>query len=118
MKAFYTPEHIAPIMDEIRRTWKPTGSKAAREYLHCEALLQKRGGRDFMAIRIPERGGFYYTGPAARQLIKELAEWTKAAETEPGELDRWLYQEEQRIMEAIRAALIDEYSDKGPARID
>lgn len=118
MKAFYTPEHIAPIMDEIRRGWKPTGSKAAREYLHCEALLQKRGGRDFMAIRTPEKGGFYYTGPAARQLMKELAEWTKAAETEPGELDAWSYQEERRIMEAIRAALIDEYGTRARAGID
>ena len=109
MKAFYTPEHIAPIMDEIRRTWKPTGSKAAREYLNCKALLQRRGGRDFMAIRAPEAGSFYYSGPAMKALLKDLTEWTEAAETEPGELDAWMYHEERRIMEAVRAALIEEY---------
>ena len=112
MKAFYTPEHIAPILEEIRNEWKPETAPEVLAALNCEALLNRKRSRDYMAIRTPEKGGFYYTGKAARHLLRELAAWTEAAETEPGELDGWMYAEERRIMEAVRAALIEEYGRK------
>ena len=113
MKAFYAPEYIKPVLDEIRILYKPTGSPAAFKALRCKAILQKRTGRDCIAIREPDEGGFYYSGPAMRELLKAAQEWSEAAETEPGELESWLYQEERRIMEAVRQALINEYGNEG-----
>lgn len=112
MKAFYTPEHIAPILAEIRAFYTPVNNPAALAALDCIALLQKNRSREYKAIRTPEKGGFYHSSRATKELFGELAAWTEAAETEPGELDDWRHAEERRIMEAIRAALIEEYGTR------
>lgn len=109
MRDFATLESITPILEEIRTRYTADRHPVILKSLNCIALLKSRTTRDALAIRTPENGGFYYSGPAARALLKELKSWTEAAETEPGELDAWLYREESRIMEAIRSALIKEY---------
>lgn len=109
MKTFATPEYIKPIIDEIKANYTPENSPATLAALDCVALLHKIGSRDYMAIRTPEKGGFYYHGKATKALFSDIEAWKEAAETEPGELDRWMYAEERRAMEAVRAALIDEY---------
>ena len=106
MKNFTTPEYITPIIEEIKTIYKPAGGPEALRALNCLALLQQRRGRAYMAIRTPEAGAFFYYGKAARKVYAELESWTAAAETEPGELDRWRWAEENRIQEAIREALI------------
>lgn len=109
MKDFTTPAYIAPIMDEIRTLYKPITDRATCTCLDCIVLLQKRNSRDAYAVRTPDKGAFYYSGPAVKHLFKQIDEWTQAAETEPGELDRWQWYEHQQIQEAIRAGLIEKY---------
>ena len=111
MRRFDTPENIAPIFAEIKAFYTPVNNPAALVALDCVALLQKNRTRNYMAVRTPERGGFYYHSRVTLELFKELDAWTQAAETEPGELDAWRYQEEHRIMEAVRAGLIREYAN-------
>jgi hypothetical protein len=109
MKTFATSAYIAPILEEIRTNYKPENSPATLAALDCVALLHKIGSRDYMAIRTPEKGGFYYHSKATKVLFADIEAWKEAAETEPGELDGWMYAEERRAMEEVRAALIDEY---------
>lgn len=109
MKTFATPEYIKPIIDEIKANYTPENSPATLAALDCVALLHKIGSRDYMAIRTPEKGGFYYHSKVTKALFSDIEAWKEAAETEPGELDGWMYAEERRAMEAVRAALIDEY---------
>lgn len=109
MKTFATPEYIKPIIDEIKANYTPENSPATLAALDCVALLHKIGSRDYMAIRTPGKGGFYYHSKATKALFAKMEAWKEAAETEAGELDGWMYAEERRVMETIRAALIDEY---------
>ena len=109
MKTFTAPAYLAPIMEEIRTIYKPITDETTRACLNCVVLLQKKTSRDALAVREPSKGAFYYSGPAARDLFRQLDEWTAAAETEPAELDQWKWREQSRIMEAIRAGLIEEY---------
>lgn len=111
MKTFATPEYIKPIIDEIKANYTPENSPATLAALDCVALLHKIGSRDYMAIRTPEKGGFYYHSKATKVLFSNIEAWKEAAETEPGELDKWFYNEEKRILDAIRVALIDEYGN-------
>lgn len=108
MKDFTTPEYITPVINEIFENYKPIrGNSAALKSLNAIGLLKKKKGREYIAIRTPGAGGFYYfSGKAIKALLKELDSWTAAAETEPGELDTWKYREENRIQEAIRAGII------------
>ena len=111
MKRFYTAEYIEPVISEIKTLYKPVYSQKVLKALDCKVLLQKRNARDSIAVRTPDKGGFnYYSGNAIKALFKDLAAWKQAAETYQGELDAWSYQEERRIMEAIRNALIREYA--------
>ena len=109
MKTFTAPAYLAPIMEEIRTIYKPITDPTICNCLNCVVLLQKKASRDALAVREPSKGAFYYSGPAARDLFRQLDEWTEAAETEPAELDRWKWYEQKNIMEAIRTALIEEY---------
>ena len=109
MKDFTAAEYIRPIVEEIKERYTPDYTPAALEMLNCIVVLKRIRSRDALAIRTPDKGGFYYSGPAARKVYKALADYAAAAETEPGELDRWTWEEHKRIQEAIRAALIQEY---------
>lgn len=109
MKRFDTAAYIAPILDEIRSIYKPVYTPEALNALDCIVLLQKRKGRDCYALRTPNKGAFYYYGESMKNLFSEIASYAEAAETTAGELDGWMYAEERRAMEAVRAALIDEY---------
>lgn len=109
MKDFTTPEYITPIIEEIKTEYSPEYSPAALSALDCIVILNKKRSRNSLAIRTPDKGGFYYSSPATRKVYKALAEYAAAAETEPGELDRYTWEEHKRIQEAIRAALIKEY---------
>lgn len=109
MKRFDTAAYIAPILDEIRSIYKPVYTPEALNALDCIVLLQKRKGRDCYALRTPDKGAFYYYGESMKNLFSEIAQFAEAAETTAGELDGWMYAEERRAMEAVRAALIDEY---------
>lgn len=109
MKDFTTPEYINPIIEEIKTEYSPEYSPAALKALDCIVILNKKRSRNSLAIRTPDKGGFYYSSPATHKVYKALAEYAAAAETEPGELDRWTWKEHTRIQEAIRAALIQEY---------
>jgi len=109
MKDFTTPEYITPIIEEIKTEYIPDYSPAALSALDCIVILNKKRSRNSLAIRTPDKGGFYYSSPATRKIYKALAEYAAAAETEPGELDRYTWNEHKRIQEAIRAALIQEY---------
>lgn len=109
MKDFTTPEYIAPIIEEIKTEYSPEYSPAALRALDCIVILNKKRSRNSLAIRTPDKGGFYYSSPATRKVYKAVADYAAAAETEPGELDQWTWKEHTRIQEAIRAALIKEY---------
>ena len=113
MKRFDTAAYIAPILDEIRSIYRPVYTPEALNALDCIVILQKRKSNDCLVIRTPDKGSFYYTGngrsEAVKKLFSEIASFAEAAETEPRELDGWMYAEERRAMEAVRTALIDEY---------
>ena len=109
MKDFTTLEYITPIIEEIKAAYTPEYSPAVLSALDCIVILNKKRSRNSLAIRTPDKGGFYYSSPATRKVYKALAEYAASAETEPGELDRWTWKEHTRIQEAIRAALIKEY---------
>lgn len=113
MKRFDTAAYIAPILDEIRSIYRPVYTPEALHALDCIVILQKRKNNDCLVIRTPDKGSFYYTGngrsEAVKNLFSEIASYAEAAETTAGELDGWMYAEERRAMEAVRAALIDEY---------
>ena len=109
MKDFTTPEYITPIIQEIKATYTPEYHQSVLNALRCIVVLNKNGSRDALAIRTPAEGAFYITNRATRKVYAELKAWKEAAETEPGELDRWKYNEEFRIMETVRVALIAEY---------
>ena len=110
MKTFTTPDYINPIIEEIKTTYTASYSPATLAALDCIALLKKNKSRDALALRTSDRCFYYSEGPAIRALYKTVAEWTKAAETYPGELDLWEVREHKRIQEAIRAALIETYT--------
>ena len=110
MKTFTTPEYITPIIEEIKTTHTASYSPATLAALNCIVLLKKNRSRDALALRTPKKGGFFYWSETVKALYKDLESWTQAAETEPGELDRYMYTEHKRIQEAIRAALIETYS--------
>lgn len=109
MKDFTTPEYIIPIIEEIKTAYTPEYSPAALKALNCIVILNKNRSRDCIALRTPDKGGFYYSSPATSKVYKALTNYAAAAETEPGELDRYIFEEHKRIQEAIRAALIQEY---------
>ena len=99
--------NIDPVINEIFDTYTiETSNQAALESLHCIAILQSKKSRDCIALRTPEKGGFYYSGPAARELFKKVSSFVEAAETYPGELHYYGQKERREIMEAIRAGLI------------
>lgn len=110
MKSFTTPEYINPILEEIRRSYTPQYNKKSLAALDCVVLLQKRKGRDCIALRTPNKGAFYYYSDTVKSLFSEVRSYAEAAETYAGELDTWRFQEQQRIMEAVRAALLEEYT--------
>ena len=111
MKRFDTAAHIAPVLNEIKALYTPEYGGTVLKALDCVVVLNKRHTRDAIAVRTPDKGSFnYYSGNAIKALFKDLAAWKRAAETYQGELDAWSYQEERRIMEAIRTALIKEYA--------
>lgn len=109
MKDFTTPEYINPILAEIRALYTPIIDKAVNAALNCDMLLQSNHTRNAYTIRAGESFYYYSTSAATKALYKELSEYAKAAETEPGELDTWTYYEEKRIQNAIRDAIIKEY---------
>lgn len=109
MKRFDTPAYIKPIIDEIRGRYKPVTDKQLLNYFHCELILDNPKTREFIAVREADKT-FYYYSSSTRALLATVDDWKRAAETYTGELDRWFYQEERRIMEAIKAALIAEYT--------
>lgn len=109
MKDFTTKEYIKPIIDEIKRKYTPAkASKAALDCLHCIAILKRNGTRECIALRPGEPFFIWQHIETVKELYSTLQSWTEAAETEPGELDAWMYREEDRIQAAIRDALIYE----------
>jgi len=109
MKDFTTSEFLNPILTEIKAFYTPIIDKTVNAALNCDMLLQSNHTRNAYIIRTGESFYYYSTSPATKTLYKELDEYTKAAETEPGELDAWKYAEEKRIQNAIRDAIIKEY---------
>ena len=109
MKDFTTPEYIKPVISEIFNDYKVESTHPATlKALDCIAVLQQKKGRGCIAIRTPEKGGFnYYGHPAINHLLKEIDLFSEMVETYPGQLDNWTYQEERRIMEAIRHGIIE-----------
>ena len=111
MKSFTTPEYIGPIIDEIGRNYTPITDAAALKSLDCVVLLQKKKSRDCIAVRTPDKGTFIYcSSHQARRILSDLDAWAEAAETYTGELDGWKWNEQKRIMEAIRKAIIESYT--------
>lgn len=112
MKSFATPKYITPVLEEIKARYTPEYSPATLAALNCAVLLKRNRTREYIAIRENDRS-FYYSdngrSAAMKALFADLKAWTEAAETYAGELDGWSYQEERRIMEAVRDALIKEY---------
>lgn len=106
MKKFYTPEYIAPIIDEIKSKFEPETRPEVLKALNAKLLLKNKKSNDYRVIR---ETCFFYYGEATRKLYKELDTWTEAAETEPGELDTWKYKEQDRIQEATRKAILNEF---------
>ena len=109
MKDYTTPEFINPILNEIKALYTPIIDKTVNAALNCDLLMQSNHTRNAYIIRAGAPFYYYSTSPATKALYKELDEYTKAAETEPGELDTWKYAEEKRIQNAIRDAIIKEY---------
>lgn len=107
MKDFTKEKYIKPITDEIKRKYSPVkASKAALDCLHCIAIIKRNGTREYIALRPGEPFFIWEHIETVKELYKALQSWTEAAETEPGELDSWMYREEDRIQAAIRDALI------------
>lgn len=108
MKAFYTPEHITPIIAEINAFYKPITDRVVMRALNCDLLLQSNTTRNAYTVRAGQP--FYYNRGAVKELMQEVRDYAKTAETEPGELDDWTWNEQNRIMCAIRDALLKKYT--------
>ena len=108
MKDFTTPEYITPIIAEISALYTPVINPAVNKALNCNMLLQHNHSRNALVIR--ENETFYYSRGAARELLQEVKSYAETAETYPGELDRWTWDEETRIMSAVRDAIINKYA--------
>ena len=105
---YTAPAYIEPITAEILNNYSIINDETARRCLDCIAILQHKHSRNALILRAG--AAFYYTGNGKSEAIKalytDLNDYTRAAETEPGDLDKWKYNEQQRIQDAIRDNLI------------
>ena len=109
MRDFTTPDYIRPVICEIFTDYEPENTHPATlKALDCIAILKQKNGRGCIAIRTPDKGAFnYYCHPAINNLLKAVSDFAETVETHPGQLHEWEYQEERRIMEAIRKGIIE-----------
>lgn len=111
MKDFTTPEYITPIIEEIKARFYPVTDNCVKAALNCDLLMQNRRSRDAFCVRAKQP--FYYfssSNGAMQRVYEKIKEYTEYAETEPGELHKWQYNEEKRVQHAIRDALLTLYA--------
>lgn len=110
MKEFTTPEYITPIIGEINAFYTPIIDKTVNAALNCNMLLQSNHTKNALVIRAGQPFYYYAGSPTTKELYRELKSYAEAAETYPGELDRWMWDEKTRIQNAIRDAILAKYA--------
>lgn len=108
MKDFTTADYINPIIGYFKAFYTPVKDKKILEALNCTVLLKKNRVNEYKAIRAKQP--LYTYNPAVKELYAEIADYAEYASTEPGELDEWMYNEEERVQETIRDRLIEIYA--------
>lgn len=108
MKDFTTADYINPIIGYFKAFYTPVKDRRTLEALNCTVLLKKNRVNEYKAIRANEP--LYTFNNPVKELYAEVADYAEYASTEPGELDEWRYNEEERIQAAIRDRLIEIYA--------
>ena len=108
MKDFTTPEHITPIVAELCALYTPITDKIVLDALCCNLILQHNHSKNALVIRAGAPLSFH--SASHKELLQEVKDYAETAETCAGELDMWQYNEEKRIMCAVRDNLLQKYA--------
>lgn len=107
MKDFTTTEFIKPIIEEFTSVYKNITTDYYKKHLNCDLLFEK-GKHNATAVR--RNQAFHYYGKSVIELEKKIRDFAKCAETYEGELDKWEWNEEERVQNAIRDELLKLYA--------
>ena len=108
MKSFTTPEYIEPIITHFKAFYTPIKDKAILTALNCDVLLKNNHSGDYKAIR--NRDCFYVYCTPVKDVYNAIQDFANYASTYEGELDQWMYDEQERLQNTIKNRLIELYA--------
>lgn len=113
MKDFTTSEYLNPVMAFIDALYTPVFDECAKYVLNADVLLKSNHSRNVIRIAAGEPLNF----PVIHSLdvFRDIEEYAGYAATYDGELDRWLYNEQNRVMDAVRDRIIEKYGKEKTA---
>lgn len=94
-----------PIANEILALYPERASDLAEKTLGG-FIIEKTNSRDCYIIRENENVHFFNIVPKAKELWNAINDWAGKASTYEGELDWWMYKEEQRVHNLARDIII------------
>lgn len=114
MRDFTT--NIEPVIDDIKSKYVIDNNPDICNYLQADLLLLEpltgaEIGRN--VIRISSKEDFYISNiKSLRQIFWDIEDFSAAVSTFTGELDSWEKNEKQRVLNAVRDALINEFKER------